>query len=50
MVGSQGIAFIILVLDLNYQESNLQIISKQSTFLELGGKHLSMFLCSLKQL
>lgn len=37
-------------LDLNHQESNLQTIFKQSLFLELGGKHASMFLCSPKQL
>lgn len=36
-------------LDPNHQESNLQIKSKQHIFLELGGKHLSMCLCS-KQL
>ena len=37
-------------LNLNHQERNLQIKFKQSIFLELGGKHSSMFLCSLKQL
>lgn len=50
IVRSEGNAFTSLLTRSKSLGKYLQIKSKQGVFLELGGKCLSMFLCSSKQL